>query len=74
MKIPKRIKDEKISWTSVNIPVPLSESVLEFVEKYKHLGYVSYSEFIREAIREKLEREYEKIEKLKKKSETTIQQ
>jgi metal-responsive CopG/Arc/MetJ family transcriptional regulator len=72
--MPKKINDKKISWVSVNIPDTLMERVLNFVENHKEEGYGSFAEFIRQAVREKLDREYEKIDKQKKVEPVVLQQ
>jgi Arc/MetJ-type ribon-helix-helix transcriptional regulator len=54
--MPVRISDMmKVSWATVNIPEELLDQVREIVENHKDLGYASSSEYIRDAIRIKLQ-------------------
>ena len=40
--------------TSVALPKEMQETVKELIEKYPELGYTSFAEFCKDAIREKI--------------------
>ena len=63
--MPRKTTREKISWTSVNVPSDLIMQVIKYVSENPQEGYSSHSEFVRVAIREKLDSEYAKTKQNK---------
>jgi metal-responsive CopG/Arc/MetJ family transcriptional regulator len=55
----------KTSWHNVNVPEPLYQEIVKLLNT-QNTGFESPSEFIRHAIREKLDQEYEQL-KIRKK-------
>jgi len=55
--MPRKKKKDKNGkgYTACNIPVSLANEVLNFIENYPQFGYRSFSEFVIEAVRLRLQ-------------------
>jgi len=45
----------KVDWTQIRIPTPLLKEIREAIDNYPSKGYTNEHEFIRDAVREKIE-------------------
>lgn len=48
-------------YRQVSLPIPLIQRIEKFLTEHKEEGFTSIPEFIRQALREKIERNEEKI-------------
>ena len=55
-----------MEWTPTRIPTRLFQQIREVIDKHQELGYTNEHEFIRAALREKIEKVYNKQENTEK--------
>lgn len=53
----------RAKWTTTTFPSDLFDEVRDFIRKHPELGYRSVAEFVRDAVREKLRRLREELER-----------